>query len=279
MSRRTLLTAAVALIGLAMLIGLAVIVMPEGTFPYELLGTIAMAGGYALGGTVALSVGPRMRRTRAACLLAAGLSFVGYTLVIWCDTYWSWAITDAIMRAATGLLIVALALMQRLALVPLRPAAFVGRVAQRAGLIGGAVLAGMLLVVLVFGDPPRWLDEMLYVRFMGAVGVFAAGGTLASGVVRLIEGKPDNDESGVLGAGVPVRLGCPRCGSPVDARANRETRCGACRLRVRVEVEEPRCQCGYLLYRLPGDTCPECGRAIPPEDRWSPPAGADPVAL
>jgi rRNA maturation protein Nop10 len=36
-----------------------------------------------------------------------------------------------------------------------------------------------------------------------------------------------------------------------------------------VEVEEPRCACGYLLYQLAGDTCPECGRAVAAEDRWS----------
>ena len=35
-----------------------------------------------------------------------------------------------------------------------------------------------------------------------------------------------------------------------------------------IEFEEPRCDCGYLLYRLVGDTCPECGRAVPLSSRW-----------
>ena len=46
-------------------------------------------------------------------------------------------------------------------------------------------------------------------------------------------------------------------------------KCGSCGLRIRITVEEPRCSCGYLLYRLEGDTCPECGREIPEQDRWA----------
>ncbi len=39
--------------------------------------------------------------------------------------------------------------------------------------------------------------------------------------------------------------------------------CKACGLRIEVRAEEPRCrQCGYLLYRLTSDTCPECGTPI-----------------
>ncbi len=33
-------------------------------------------------------------------------------------------------------------------------------------------------------------------------------------------------------------------------------------------VQEPRCPCGYLLYRLEGTSCPECGRTIDDQDRW-----------
>lgn len=278
MNRRTLLTTALALIGLAMLTGLVAIVAPEGTLPFELLGTIALAGAYALGATVAVSVGPRMRRTRAACLVAAGLSFAGFTLVIWFDGVWPWELTDRLMGLSASALVVALALVQRLAIVPLRPRAPLGRVAQRVGLIGGALLAAMLLAMALMNGTPRWLDEMLFVRLMGAVAVFAVGGTVGAGAVRLIEGKPDHDEPGLLGAGVPVRLNCPRCGTGIEARANREARCEGCRLRVRVEVEEPRCVCGYLLYQLPGDTCPECGRAVAPEDRWSDPSAAPATA-
>ncbi|MFG0251941.1 MAG: hypothetical protein ACF8NJ_03610, partial [Phycisphaerales bacterium JB038] len=45
--------------------------------------------------------------------------------------------------------------------------------------------------------------------------------------------------------------------------------CQSCGLRIYLEVEEPRCACGYLLYQLQGDRCPECGRLIPWKDRWA----------
>jgi primosomal protein N' len=44
--------------------------------------------------------------------------------------------------------------------------------------------------------------------------------------------------------------------------------CRDCGTALLIEVEEPRCECGYLLYRLEGETCPECGREIPVAERW-----------
>jgi hypothetical protein len=54
-------------------------------------------------------------------------------------------------------------------------------------------------------------------------------------------------------------LSCPRCRSNVTAGA-KEARCGACDLRFRLEIIEERCTgCGYSLYGLTMDRCPECG--------------------
>ena len=54
---------------------------------------------------------------------------------------------------------------------------------------------------------------------------------------------------------------CPRCGKP-QRFARGTSKCAECGLHVIVEFEEPRCECGYLLYKLTGDVCPECGRRI-----------------
>ena len=46
-------------------------------------------------------------------------------------------------------------------------------------------------------------------------------------------------------------------------------RCAECGLHITISVEEPRCTCGYLLYHLESDQCPECGRTIDEADRWA----------
>ena len=64
-----------------------------------------------------------------------------------------------------------------------------------------------------------------------------------------------------------VSLTCPRCAAEQTLPLGL-TACRACRFALMIEVDEPRCECGYLLYRLSGMTCPECGRVIPDAQRW-----------
>lgn len=265
--RQVLLFVLLGLIGLGVLTGIAALVLPRNSLPEELLITIAVSGLYALGLLVIFSVGPRMVRTRWAALGAAALSFGGYMVALWADPLMSWDVTDRLMRGSTSALIVGFALVQRLMLVPLALRPFPGGWARRAGLIGGAITGAMLVIMLVFDG--MFGHEEFYVRVMGIAAIIAAGGTIGAGIVWFFERRPEHEEPGLLGEGVPVELACPRCGAAIRGRSNRECRCEACRLKVRVEVEEPRCACGYLLYQLAGDTCPECGRAVAAEDRWS----------
>ena len=48
----------------------------------------------------------------------------------------------------------------------------------------------------------------------------------------------------------------------VDKMTTGLSRCRECGLALTIEVEEPRCVCGYLLYNLAGTSCPECGREV-----------------
>lgn len=269
-TRRLILLVLLGLIGLGMLTGIAALLLPRNTLPEELLITITIAGLYALGLLVVFSTGPRMVRTRWLALLGAAASFVGYEVVLWFDNAIHWETRNTIVSWSTVALVLAFAMTQRLMLVPLRPRVLVGRVAQRAGLIAGAITASMLAAVMVFEDSIPF--EELYVRLLGIAAIVAAGGTIGTGIVWFFERKPEHDEPGVLGEGVPISLTCPRCAGPIQARSNREARCEGCRLKVRVEIDEPRCACGYLLYQLTGDTCPECGKSVPEAERWGAPA-------
>jgi predicted RNA-binding Zn-ribbon protein involved in translation (DUF1610 family) len=64
-----------------------------------------------------------------------------------------------------------------------------------------------------------------------------------------------------------VQLTCPRCGKPQSLPAGETARCADCRLKIKVEVEEPACpNCGFNLHRLTRPTCPECGFALDTQD-------------
>ncbi|MCH7602227.1 MAG: hypothetical protein IIB54_05635, partial [Planctomycetes bacterium] len=52
---------------------------------------------------------------------------------------------------------------------------------------------------------------------------------------------------------------CPQCQQWLEAPSG-PARCDGCGLRLIIEITEPRCPCGYLLYELKGNVCPECGR-------------------
>jgi hypothetical protein len=58
-----------------------------------------------------------------------------------------------------------------------------------------------------------------------------------------------------------LRMTCPRCAHEQVLKVG-PTRCAKCRLGLIIAITEPRCECGYLLYQLQSDVCPECGRAV-----------------
>ncbi len=57
---------------------------------------------------------------------------------------------------------------------------------------------------------------------------------------------------------------CPTCQAAQRLRSGRRA-CSSCGQNLFIEIEEPRCDCGYLLYQLQSMTCPECGRDVPEE--------------
>jgi hypothetical protein len=97
------------------------------------------------------------------------------------------------------------------------------------------------------------------------LGTLAAMGTVWALVRMQAKKRPTTDS---VSAGTRLRLTCPHCATEQELPAGL-VRCGSCRQALLIEVEEPRCACGYLLFRLEGDRCPECGRTIPEAQRWS----------
>lgn len=137
------------------------------------------------------------------------------------------------------------------------------------GFAVAAIAAIFLLVVclaLVALLPEDELRRYGYI-FVG-VAIFAVGlgGALASAIVAssaraTMARRGRRGES--IAESIRLECDCPRCGA-ARAAPTGVSACPRCRFAIFVEIEEPRCACGYSLFALRGTTCPECGRAIEP---------------
>lgn len=113
----------------------------------------------------------------------------------------------------------------------------------------------------------NWMVDVTIAASGMIVTVLALLGTIIVPVAAY--GRADRDIMAVesIERRVRIELECPQCRQMQDVPTG-SPRCRACRAWLTVEVEEPRCPCGYLLYQLSGDYCPECGLSIPAELRW-----------
>lgn len=264
--RRIVLFGFLGVIGFAMAIGIAALLFPGGWVSDELMFTIFISSLYAFGALVAATVARAMKRTLGVCLTLFGVSLGIVLAAIWTESTASWETTERMFRSGSTLVFAAIALVHRMIFAPMTMRSTIGRIALRTTLISAPILAALLAFILW---AESWFDfDEFIARLIGVVAIIMTGSSAASGVFWFVERRPEHDEPGTMGQSVPVVVGCPRCGGSVECASNRDARCESCRLKIRVEIEEPRCACGYLLYQLAGENCPECGRAIDEDDRW-----------
>lgn len=223
------------------------------------LGVAIIAAAVAAG----LAIGPGMAAVsgrRVASGLVMGLAVVAGGL--WLRLLWT--------EQARGAAIISLLwVMAGVATVHLRRSEDAPRVralrrfAVAAVFTGGGAIAA---AVAAGRGIPRWFESLwgLFVGLMlfGIAAAFSVAGSrrrhrrlVALGAESL---SPD----------VAVDFDCPGCGEPRSA-ARGMSRCGRCGHRVDVVIAEPRCVCGYCLYRLTGSQCAECGRRIEDAERFS----------
>lgn len=129
------------------------------------------------------------------------------------------------------------------------------------GWLLAATLASAWLVALM-ATLAVWLkpESELFYRFFGAAGVVAACGTLSLAILAKLRqvGHPGQLQT----TPATIALQCPRCTTAQTVSAG-SAQCQACGLKLRIEIEEPRCaRCGYLLWNLPQRRCPECGTSF-----------------
>lgn len=111
-------------------------------------------------------------------------------------------------------------------------------------------------------------DDDIFLRVTVALIVLFVTGSLALPIIWLISRSVQASDDSVLGKRIEIELTCPRCGFAQEL-PTKTAHCKQCRLEIRIKIEEPRCVCGFLLYRFEGESCPECGREVPASKRWT----------
>jgi len=106
---------------------------------------------------------------------------------------------------------------------------------------------------------------------IGVLALIILAGVIVLPIGAISKANRAAAESMALSISIQVTLACPRCGHEQLFRTGL-VRCTACKGALTIDIEEPRCECGYLLYRLTGTKCPECGRAVRPEHIWHAPS-------
>ncbi len=127
-------------------------------------------------------------------------------------------------------------------------------------LIAGITIA-MACAISIASIDARIADAPL-VRLTGAGTILTICCTLALIIIaRLNRGvNLTAQDANVMDA--LIDLFCPRCKTRQSLSAG-DSACHSCGLRISIKIEEPRCSgCGYLLYKIPGNTCPDCGKPI-----------------
>jgi len=97
-------------------------------------------------------------------------------------------------------------------------------------------------------------------RLIAAGAIATACASLALLVLARLNVKTTFGES--QSVDVRIHLTCPRCRQLQDMAAG-ASQCKHCGLKIELKFEDPCCtQCGYMLYMLETDNCPECGHVI-----------------
>lgn len=122
----------------------------------------------------------------------------------------------------------------------------------------GALCLLLLIAETVDGD----FGFMIFMSItMAIASLITLAGTIAVPVALASGAAKRRVAAESIDPRVQVRFGCPKCGERQTHRPG-FAKCPQCATGLFIEVEEPRCECGYLLYQLTGDHCPECGKPV-----------------
>ncbi len=269
--RKVFLWSMIASLALAALLGIAALVLPRyGPDEEVLVSTVA----FTCFSIVALICATVLERRRAVVFMWAGLgsavvALLVWLTLIWFDTFLDWR-TERVVVQVAGMFTIGALLAAQSGLLALPRFDHVRDDVVRRWTIGVSVLLATYAVILIwwFDQIERVINGDILGRAIGVISIIAACGTVVTPILWKVQSVRRSGTGESISLKVEVRIVCPRCHHEQALKPGKRA-CSKCSLRISIELEEPRCACGYLLHRLENDRCPECGRAVEQRDRWA----------
>ena len=141
----------------------------------------------------------------------------------------------------------------------------------RAVAVGLAIVGALLLVATVTSQKFQDFFNEIWKVIPWQLGAIAALIALASHIASAILASIEKEKIAKLpetfSGRMKVSMNCPRCADVIQLTLGHGA-CPQCKLAIHIECDEPRCECGYLLHKLTGVNCPECGMEVPEKLRW-----------
>ena len=141
----------------------------------------------------------------------------------------------------------------------------------RAVAVGLAIVGALLLMATVayqkFQDLFDAIWKVIPWQVGAIVGLIALASHIASAILASIEKEKSSKLPETFSERMKVSMNCPRCGDLIQSPLGHSV-CLNCKLAIHIECDEPRCECGYLLHKLTGVNCPECGKEVAEKLRW-----------
>lgn len=269
--RKVFLWSMVASLGLDALLGIMALLLPAYGPGEQILGSAALFAAFSLAALLCAIV---LERRRLAVLMWTGIGCSAAAVLFWLVLVWfepslQYRTEETITRFGgtftTAAIIIGQCGLLSLLRIDLRWAR-----AVRVATFAASAALGACIVLLIWTWP--YIDYFMngddLLRMLGVMAILAMCGTVVTPILWKVQAVPHTDSAESIPSRLRVSVVCPRCGTSQELQAG-PGKCATCGLRIAIEIEEPRCACGYLLHRLQGDRCPECGSEIPEADRWA----------
>ncbi len=231
----------------------------------QILFTALLVGAYSL---ICLACAFVLDRRRAIGVMWMGIgaSFIAlavWLFLIWFDWWIEYVAEEPIAKIGGTFTIICIWSAHFGLLWMLSLTRRLWRQIKLATVICAGCLSAMLLQLMWFEFDEEWM-----LKTIAILSILTSCGTVVTPILALISKLKQKEEPVSLESLVIISLNCPRCETAQQLRTGR-AKCSNCGLRFEIRIEEPRCACGYLLYQMKSDRCPECGREIPEKDRWA----------
>ena len=276
--RKAFLWSMIVSLSLAALLGIVALMLPDWVRKdEEILFSTLLFGLYSL---LALCCAIVQETRRLVGWMWIGIGAAAVALPIWIFIVWFESnldgdVVEQLAKTAGSLTTISVVIAQcGLLLLPRLDGPLAGFVRKATIIVSIALACTLIFMYWWFEWIDNYIDDDILVRGMGVLGILTACGTVVTPIIWKVQAVHRGGSVDSIPSRLRVDIKCPRCETQQQLRTG-PAKCATCGLRITVQVEEPRCTCGYQLYRLESDHCPECGREVPQADRWAGAQSAD----